>query len=182
MNHQRRRKWWTICCLGGLDFKTSGSSGCDPNLGVLFVTFSGANRDLHLGYQKVTWKKLVHAKAQEDFWWRGAKQCWQCIDVGFFQRRCHKLRIWRSWQDKRRSEFLAVELCLCLKFAEWCFFFKWHNRTLRQWNQSEWVLVNLHMFLSLSLVIFLTFTACPTATIQENQLIKVGVDFIDAPL
>ena len=23
------------------------------------MTFSGVNRDLHLGYQKVTWKKLV---------------------------------------------------------------------------------------------------------------------------
>ena len=27
--------------------------------GVLSVTFSGVNRDLHLGNQKVTWKKLV---------------------------------------------------------------------------------------------------------------------------
>ena len=31
----------------------------DPWGGILFVTFSGVNRDLHLGYQKVTWKKLV---------------------------------------------------------------------------------------------------------------------------
>ena len=31
----------------------------DPNLGVSFVTFSGVNSDLHLGKQKVTWKKLA---------------------------------------------------------------------------------------------------------------------------
>lgn len=28
---------------------------------------------------------------------------WHGIDVGFFQRRCHDLRISRNWQDKRRS-------------------------------------------------------------------------------
>ena len=35
------------------------SSACDLFLGVFFVTFSEVNRDLRLGYQKVTWKKLV---------------------------------------------------------------------------------------------------------------------------
>ena len=41
-------------------FKTQpGSSVRDPNLGVLFVTFSGVFiRDLHLGDQKANWKKL----------------------------------------------------------------------------------------------------------------------------
>ena len=30
----------------------------DSHLGVIFVTFSGVVGDLHLGDQKVTWKKL----------------------------------------------------------------------------------------------------------------------------
>ena len=36
-------------------------------LGVLFVTFSGVIRDLHLGYQKVTWKLLASFYFYEEF-------------------------------------------------------------------------------------------------------------------
>ena len=39
-----------------LDFQVLPS---DPNLGVFFLTFSGVKSELHFGYQKVTWKKLV---------------------------------------------------------------------------------------------------------------------------
>ena len=45
-----------------IDSLEPASSGCDPNLGVLSVTFSGVFSDFHSAYQKVTWKKLADGK------------------------------------------------------------------------------------------------------------------------